>query len=257
MRCLAHLRPRHLRRFQNAADLAKDRSHGAKVIRIAHQGNERRDDADRKYDHGHQVLRSQRSALYQQPADGQHRNHCRRHDHHGKGKGDDAGSHPVDVTVRRLIGVVHKAVIAGSCLAEGLDNLDPADVLHRRIVERLGGCDGALIEFSASRHHEHITEHPQRHCDKAGQPHSPVDGKNVDKNDDGDQQVRGKLRHDMRQRRLDAVDPLDQCVFQRTGALFKHRAQGHTGQLLRTTLSYLAKYSKCRLVAGGCTQGME
>ena len=114
-----------------------------------------------------------------------------------------------------------------------------------------------LVELSASCHHEHITEHPQRHRGKAGQPHSPVDRKDVNKNDDWDQEICRKLRHDMRQRCLDAVDSLNQCVFQCAGALFKHHSQRHACQLFRTALSHLAKYGKCRLVAGGRTQGME
>ena len=61
----------------------------------------------------------------------------------------------------------------------------------------------------------------------------------------------------MRQRCLDAVDSLDQCVFQCAGALFEHRSQRHACQLFRAAFADLSQHCKSRLVAGGRTQGME
>ena len=57
-----------------------------------------------------------------QSANGENGYHRRRHDHHGKGKRQDARTHPVNVAVCRFIGVMHEAVIGAFRLAEYLDN---------------------------------------------------------------------------------------------------------------------------------------
>ena len=70
-----------------------------------------------------------------------------------------------------------------------------------------------LVKVPAPDHHERIAEHADRNGDETCQTHSPINGKDVDLNDHRNQKVRRKFRHDMGQRRLDAVDPLDQGVF--------------------------------------------
>ena len=98
-----------------------------------------------------------------QSANGENGYHCRGHDHHGKGKRQNARTHPVNVAVCRFIGVMHEAVIGAFRLAEHLDNLNAADVFDRRVIQRLCRRNRALVELRASRHHKHIAEQPQRH----------------------------------------------------------------------------------------------
>ena len=105
-----------------------------------------------------------------------------------------------------------KTVVAGFCLAEDLDHLNTVDILYGRIIQRFRGINRVLVKVPAAEHHERIAEHTDRNGDKACQAHSPVDGKDVDLNDHRHQKVGRKLRHDMGQCRLDAVDPLDQGV---------------------------------------------
>ena len=157
----------------------------------------------------------------------------------------------------RLIGVVYEALIAGFGLAEDLDDLDAADILHRRVVEGLGGRDRVLIKLRTARHHEHIAEHPQRHGGERCQTHAPVHGEDIDQNDDGDQQIGRKLRHDMGKRGLNGVDALDEGVFQRAGALLQHGAQRKARQLLHASLADLTQHSEGSLVAGGGGQSMK
>ena len=152
---------------------------------------------------------------------------------------------------------MHEALIAGFGLAEDLDDLDAADILHRRVAEGLGGRNRALIELGAARHHKHIAEHPQRHRGERGQTHAPVQGEDIDQNDDGDQQIGRKLRHNMGKRGLNGVDALDEGVFQRAGALLQHGAQRHARQLLHASLADLAQHGEGSLVAGGGGQSMK
>ena len=107
---------------------------------------------------------------------------------------------------------MNKTVVAGFCLPEDLDHLDTVDIFHSGIIERFRGINRMLVKVPAPEHHERITEHTDRNGDKACQAHSPVNRKNIDLNDHRYQQISRKLRHDMGQRRLDAVDPLDQGV---------------------------------------------
>ena len=81
----------------------------------------------------------------QQPADGQHRQEGRRHDVHGEGEVEIALFHPVDVALCAVPGGGDERFIAALRLAEDLDDLDAADILHRRVVEGLGGRHGALV----------------------------------------------------------------------------------------------------------------
>ena len=59
-------------------------------------------------------------------------------------------------------------------LAEHLDDLDAADVFHRRVVESLCGGHPARVVFAVARHHQHEKEHAQRQRGQRGQRHAPV-----------------------------------------------------------------------------------
>ena len=157
----------------------------------------------------------------------------------------------------RLIGVVDETLIAGFGLPEDLDDLNAADILHRRIIQGLGGRHGALVELRASGHHEHIAEHAQRHCCEGSQTHAPVDGKDVDQDDDRDQKIRRKLRHNMGKRRLDGVDTLNQGVFQGAGTLFQNGTQRHPRQLFHAAFPDFPQHGEGRLMAGGGGQRVK
>ena len=157
----------------------------------------------------------------------------------------------------RLIGVVHEALVAGFGLAKDLDDLDAADVLHRSVVESLGGNDRVLIKLCTARHHEHIAEHSQRHRGQRGQAHTPVHDEDIDQDDNGDQQIGRKLRHDVGQSCLNGVDALDEGVLQRAGALLQNSAQGHSCQLLHAFFADLTQHGKSCPVARGGGQGMK
>ena len=61
----------------------------------------------------------------------------------------------------------------------------------------------------------------------------------------------------MGQRRLDAVNALDQGIFQSAAALHEDRSQGHAGQLLYTPLADLSQDGKGGPMAGRRGQGVE
>ena len=190
-------------------------------------------------------------------ADGQNRKESRRHQDHGEGEGDHAGPHPVDEAVRGFVGVLHEPVVGAFRLAEDLDDLDPADVFHRRVVQRFCRLNRVRVEPPARRHHEDVAEHPEGNGRKGRQPHPPVHGEDIDKDGHGQEQVCRELRHDVGKGRLDGVDPLDQGIFQRSGAFGQNRAEGHPGQLLRAPLPDLAEDREGRPVACRGAEGVE
>ena len=86
-----------------------------------------------------------------------------------------------------FIGIMHEAVVGTFCISENLDDLNTADIFNRRIIECFGGCNRALIKLRTALHHKTVTEKSNRYRCKRSQPHAPINGKNVDQNDDGDQ----------------------------------------------------------------------
>ena len=177
----------HFRRVQNTLNFTEDGSHRSKVVRITHQGYKRCDDTDRENNDCYQILRRKRSTFYQKTADGEHGNHCGGHDYRGECKGENTGAHPIDIAVSGFIRIMHKAVVGTFCISENLDDLNAADIFNRRIIECLCGCNRALIKLRTALHHKTVTEKSHRYRCKRCQPHTPVNGKNVDQNDDGDQ----------------------------------------------------------------------
>ena len=82
---------------------------------------------------------------------------------------------------------MYEAVVGTFCISENLDDLNAADIFNRRIIECLCGFNLALVELRTALHHKTVTEKAHRYRCKRSQPHTPVNGKNVDQNDDGNQ----------------------------------------------------------------------
>ena len=89
------------------------------------------------------------------------------------------------------------------------------------------------------------------------QPHSPVDREDVDFDDHRHQKICRELRHDVGQRRLDAVDPFHQRILQGAAALTEDGAQRHAGQLFHAPLADPAEHGEGRPVAGRGGECME
>lgn len=73
------------------------------------------------------------------------------HDVHGKGEIEVALVHPVNVALGALPGSNYKFLIADLGFAEHLNDFDAANVLHRRIVQGVGGGHSAGVIFLMER----------------------------------------------------------------------------------------------------------
>ena len=151
---------------QNVRHLADDRTDLRKIVGELHAADDRRNKTHRKDDNDNEFFRRQRSVFQQQPANGQHAQERRRHNVHGKGEKEVALVHPVYVALRTLLGGRNKLFIAAFRLAEHFNDLDAADVFHRRIVQSVGSRDGAGVILIIARHHEHEENHTERECDE-------------------------------------------------------------------------------------------
>ena len=249
LRCLRiGLRAGQLLRGQNIRHLRDYRPDLGKVVGELHTADDRRDEPHREDHDEHELIRRQRSVFQQQPADGKHCQERCGHDVHGKGEIEIALVHPVDIALGALPGGGDELLIAALRLAENLDDLNAADILHRRVVERVGRRHGAGIVLIVPHHHQHEKDHAERERDKACQRHAPIESEQIYKRCDNNNGVAAHLRDDVRERRFDAVHALDEDVLKFTRTSGLHVAQRHTGKLTKPLLADIAQDGKGRLM---------
>ena len=133
-------------------------------------------------------------------------------------------------------------------LAEHLDDLDAADVFHRRVVESLCSGHHARVVFAVARHHQHEKEHAQRQRGQRGQRHAPVKTEQINERGQRDDGIAAHFGDDVRQRGLHAVHALHEDVFQFAGAACLHVAQRHAGKFFKPLLADIAQHGKGRLM---------
>ena len=256
--CLCvRFRAGQLRSGQDVRHLADNRADLGQIIGELHAADDGRDKPHGEDHNENEFLRCQRSVFQQQTADGEHAQKRRRHDVHGKGKVEVALVHPVDVAFGAFLCCGYKFLIAAFRLAEHLNDLDAADVLHCRVVERVGGGYSAGVILVVARHHQHKEHHTKRECDERGQRHAPVDDKQINQCCHGDCGVAAHLRDSVRQRRFNAVHALDKNIFQFAGAAALHIAQRHFCQFRKSLCSDIAQHGEGRLVGLRRGQRME
>ena len=151
---------------------------------------------------------------------------------HARHLAEEAPPHPIDEAVCALLCSGDELCVAGFGLPEGLDDLNAADVLHSRVVQRLCRGDGALKLLVVPAEHGHKAENSQRYDDQHRKPHAPVLNEQQHQYGQGSHNVGGHLRQQVGKGGFDGIDPLNDDVLIGAGGTVQYRAQRQRGQLI-------------------------
>ena len=213
LRRISLFRALHFRGIQKSSYLAHNGSHGLEIIAIAHQSDKRGNKSYGKNENHHKVIAAKRSATNQNPPNRKNGEEGCRHNGKRKGHRENIVSHPRNVAVCRFISVLYKACVTGLCFSKDFDDLNPSDIFHGGIVQGFRGFHGMLIKLLTATHHDGKAYESDRKSKKLGKSNSPIQTKNIEENTKGNQKVRREFRHNMRERGLHTVNPLDDRAF--------------------------------------------
>ena len=226
---------------QNGGNLAHIGAHHRQFIHKGHSRYQRSGKPQGQHDDGEEYSCAQTSAAPQQQAhrqDGQqYRGDDRLHDRHIL----LFIRHPVHIVLgvfRHGIGV---PLVGPGGLAERLDHLDASHILHDGICHAAAHLHGALpadgVSLAALGSH-HDADHRGH---QGGEPHSPIQDEDIDRDAHRHQQIGGHLRQQMSQGGLHPLHPVHNGGFVLAGGRVQDRPHGYPAQFGEQILPHPAQ----------------
>ena len=237
--------------MQNGIYLPDDDADFPDVVAVTHNADERREHAETQNNEhdelgeGNAALNVERNRCgqYCQKHGGKHR-HC-------NGKENLALFHPVDGRMCGLMCGVGELFIRIGRLIERLDDLDAVDIFHGDGVEVLARAHIPPELLFVADHHAHIHQKSHGDGDERNQPHPPVDGHYVNEQRNGRKQFGRHFGNDVRERRFNAVDTLQNGVLDLAARPRKNVAERHAREFVAGVRAHIGDDGERRLVRNG------
>ena len=241
----------HILAGQHLCHLADDGVDLRNVVGVGEGGDQRLHNAEGEDDDRQKCFRRQCAVHIEKAA---HRQNAEKRGgkyRHARRLSEEAAAHPVDEAVRAFLCGGNKFCVAGLGLAEGLDDLNAADVFHSRVVQHLCRGDRALELLVIAAEHGRKAENTQRNDDQHGKTHAPVLGKEQHQHRQRAHNVGGHLRQQVGKGGFDGIDPLDDDVLIRAGGTIQHRTQRQRRQLIQQPCAGIGQHMEGGVMGEG------
>ena len=219
-----------LRSLQNGGNLTHIGTHHRQFVHKGHGRYQRTGKPQGQHDDGEEYGGAQASAAPQQQSHRQdrqqHRGDDRLHDRHIL----LIVRHPVHIVLGVLGHGIGVPLIRPGGLAERFDHLDASHILHDGICHAATHLHGALPAGGVSLAALGGYCEPNHRGHQGGEPHSPIQDEDIDRDAHWHQQIGGHLRQQMGQSGLHPFHPVNNGGLVLARGRVQNRPHGHPAQ---------------------------